>query len=268
MNEDSSHGAKHAAAEPSLLVDVGNSRIKWAVLSSTGLGPQHADSYHGWSEVQLRARVLIPAGPVGRVLVASVAAAPFNDLIRRAVGACGELEPEFLQSAAAGGGVRNAYRNPAQLGVDRWAALIGARSLERRACCIVDVGTAATIDGLDADGRHLGGLIVPGPDLMITSLMRRTSEIAQRADSGHFDDSFFADNTLGAVYQGAVQALAALIERATTAIRSRTGAAPALILTGGAADRVRKLLDAELRWVPDLVLRGLAVLAGDSDGTA
>ncbi len=265
MKETHSRDTKVAAARTSLLVDVGNSRIKWAVLGPAGLGTQHADSYHAWSVVQLRARMLIPAGQISRVLVASVAAPPFNELIRRAVVECCELEPEFLQSAAAGGGVSNAYRNPAQLGVDRWAALIGARSLERRACCIVDVGTAATIDGLDADGHHLGGLIVPGPDLMITSLMRSTSEIAPRSSSGHFDDRFFADNTLGAVYQGAVQALAALIERAVLVIESRTGAAPVLILTGGAGDRVRDLLGPELRWVPDLVLRGLAVLAGGSD---
>jgi type III pantothenate kinase len=145
--------------------------------------------------------------------------------------------------------------------VDRWLAMIGARSLDRGSLCIVSVGTAMTIDGLDASGRHLGGVIVPGPELMVASLLKNTSEIAQRAQLGTAADHLFADNTLGAIHQGAEHALAALVERSVRAIESELAQSPKLLLTGGAVARVAKAVSLPHQIIPDLVLRGLAVLA-------
>src|SRR4029453_14673479 len=159
------------------------------------------------------------------------------------------------------GGIRNAYPQPAKLGVDRWLAMIGAHALERGPVCIVSVGTAMTIDGVAADGRHLGGVIVPGPDLMITSLLKNTSDIAQRAQQGATSDGLFADNTLGAIQQGADHALAALVERAVGVMRRTLNEAPKLLVTGGASDPVEKALGLPYRAGPALVLQGLAVLA-------
>jgi type III pantothenate kinase len=172
-----------------------------------------------------------------------------------------QVEPEFVTSSAAAGEVRNAYPQPQQLGVDRWLAIIGAHALERTAVCVVSVGTALTIDGVAADGRHLGGVIVPGPDLMVSSLLRNTSDIAQRAQQGTTSNALFADNTLGAIQQGAEHALAALIERAVGVMRQSLQATPTVVMTGGASARVEKSLELPYRTVPDLVLRGLAVLA-------
>ena len=88
--------------------------------------------------------------------------------------------PEFASSTDTAAGVRNGYSNPAQLGVDRWLAVIGAFHRHRDACCVVDAGTALTIDGVDATGQHLGGFIVPGPRLMVESLLTGTSDLADR----------------------------------------------------------------------------------------
>jgi type III pantothenate kinase len=118
-----------------------------------------------------------------------------------------------------------------------------------------------TIDGVAADGRHLGGVIVPGPDLMVASLLKNTSDIAQRAQQGDTNDGLFADNTLGAIRQGAEHALGALIERAVGMMRRTMGEMPQLLVTGGASDRVEKAIGLPYRAVPDLVLQGLAVLA-------
>jgi len=244
-----------------LLVDVGNTRIKWSVLSEHGLGPQHADAYSGWGSVQLRARVLAPAGRAERVLIANVGGTAMGELLRSAIHETWGFEPEFVHTTAAAGGVRNAYPQAEKLGVDRWLALIGTHALEKRAACIVDAGTAMTIDGLDAAGNHLGGVIVPGPDLMISALMHNTSDIAVHAKKGSTGDTLFADNTLGGVYQGAVHALAALVDKAMQSIREKVGAEPLLILTGGASDRLERLVTGPFRNVPNLVLRGLAVLA-------
>jgi type III pantothenate kinase len=247
-----------------LLIDVGNTRIKWSILSAHGLGPQHADAYSGWGRVQLRARVLAPAGRAERVLIANVGGTQVAELLRATIRETWGLEPQFVQTAALAGGVRNAYSQPAKLGVDRWLALIGTHALEKRAACIVDVGTAMTIDGIDRAGNHLGGVIVPGPDLMISTLMHNTSDIAVHAQKGSTGETLFADNTLGGVYQGAVHALAALVDKAVQSIRETLGAEPLLLLTGGASDRLERLVTGPFSNVPNLVLRGLAVLAEES----
>ena len=183
------------------------------------------------------------------------------DVVRTAVAQTWQIEAEFVTSTPMAGGIRNAYPQPAKLGVDRWLAMIGAHALERGAVCIVSVGTAMTIDGIAADGRHLGGVIVPGPDLMVTSLLKNTSDIAQRARQGDASDGLFADNTLGAIRQGAEHALAALVERAVGVMRRTLNETPKLLVTGGASDRVEKAIGLPYRAVPDLVLQGLAVLA-------
>ena len=105
-----------------------------------------------------------------------------GDLVRTAIAQAWQIEAAVRALARqSAGGIRNAYPEPAKLGVDRWLAMLGGHALERGAVCVVSVGTAMTIDGVDADGRHLGGVIVPGPDLMVGSLLKNTSDIAQRA---------------------------------------------------------------------------------------
>ena len=170
-----------------------------------------------------------PALRDDRVLVSNVSGPRMADIVRAAVAQAWQVEPEFVTSSATAGGVRNAYRQPQQLGVDRWLAIIGAHAIEHAAVCVVSVGTALTIDGVAADGRHLGGVIVPGPDLMLSSLLRNTSDIAQRAQQGSASNALFADNTLGAIQQGAEHALAALVERAVGVMR---------FVTAGNADGV------------------------------
>ena len=199
------------------------------------------------------------------MLISNVGGTRIGDVARDAVAKTWEIEPQFVQSTRAAGGIRNSYAEPAQLGVDRWLAMIGSRSLEQGAICVVSVGTAMTIDGIDAGGRHLGGVIVPGPDLMVSSLLHNTSDIAQRARRGTTSGRVFADNTLGAIRQGAEHALAALIERSVHAMRDELGEAPHLLLTGGACERVERAIGLTYRIVPDLVLRGLAALATGSE---
>lgn len=248
-----------------LLIDIGNTRIKWARADARGLGEQAAAVHANWTEQDFIAQI-VNAGPrAERVLIANVGGKRMGDLAQAALLRNWQLQPQFMQSPVAAAGIRNAYPEPAKLGVDRWLAMLGARSLEAGPVCVVSVGTAMTIDGVDASGRHLGGVIVPGPDLMVSSLLKNTSEIAQRAASGRTQDQLFADNTLGAIQQGAVQALAALIDRACESMRTQLGQAPALMLTGGASPRVRAAIHVAGREIPDLVLRGLLVAAAEPE---
>jgi type III pantothenate kinase len=203
-----------------------------------------------------------------RVLASNVGGERVATIVRDASMQCWSIEPEFIHSTTAAGGITNAYPEPAKLGVDRWLAMIGAYAEHRKALCVVSVGTAATIDGLDATGRHLGGLIIPGPDLMVGSLLRNTSDIARRAQEGSVGSGVFANNTLGAIHQGAAHAVAALAERAVESMQAQLGARPLVILTGGASAEVARLVRFPHTLTVDLVLRGLIVLANQAQSDA
>jgi type III pantothenate kinase len=244
-----------------LLIDIGNTRIKWATLTESGLGEQSADVHANWDRDQTRTRIFDSTTAIDRVIVSNVGGERMSSLIREAALAARGTEPEFVVSTAEFAGVRNAYPQPHKLGVDRWLTLIAAHNDKSCKTCIASVGTAMTIDGLDATGRHLGGLILPGPDLMVSSLLHNTSDIAARATTGAIEAGIFADNTLGAIHQGAVHALAAVVDRAYESMIESFGEDPKLLLTGGASDSIAKLLHFSPSIVPDLVLRGLAVVA-------
>lgn len=248
-------------AQSALLIDVGNTRLKWAVLRDGVLGAQHAQGYADWSDNEFGAYVLGHAGRQPRVLVANVGGERVAGLISRAVLKTWNVKAEFLQASARAGGIENAYPEPAKLGVDRWAAMIGAFAMGLHPACVVSVGTAMTIDGIAESGKHVGGLIVPGPDLMISSLLRNTSDLAVRSEGGQTRDGLFADNTRGAIHQGAAHALAALVDRAMHTLEQSCGKRPALVATGGAVPGIEPLIADPLQQVPDLVLRGLAVIA-------
>ena len=251
-----------------LLLDIGNTRIKWARLGPQGLETQQAEAYANWGVTELHERVLLPAGPVTAIWVSNVGGEHIARVLCEAALKSSGATPQFVQSDAQFGKVRNAYARPAQLGADRWLCLIGAQTLTRRSVCIVSVGTAMTVDGMDASGQHLGGLILPGPDLMVSSLMRHTSDLAARAQGGELGAGLFANNTKAAIYQGAVHAAASLVEASIDAMKSRLQEAPMLLLTGGASEHLERLLRTPPQWVPDLVLRGLAAVAKQSGDQA
>lgn len=244
-----------------LLVDIGNSRVKWAMLEDGRLGEQQAVSHAAWAPDDWR-RKLFPRPGVDRVVAATVAGASGADALRTAALQETGTEATFVTATREAAGVRNGYQDAGLLGVDRWLAVIAAHRLVSGACCVVDVGTAATIDAVTADGQHLGGFIVPGPDLMMRSLWSGTSDLAAKtAGSGDGAESLFADNTRDAIERGCRLAVAALIERSLAELSRSLPAPPALLLTGGAAGQVSPYLATAGRIVPDLVLRGLAFLS-------
>jgi type III pantothenate kinase len=244
-----------------LLVDIGNTRVKWAIWSAGQLSPQRAAEHARWS-VQDWQRELFSGTQVVRVLAATVAGPVSRDALRAAAAISGVTDVDFVASTASACAVINAYPQPALLGVDRWVALIGAYHRCRGACCVVDIGTAATVDTVDGGGRHLGGFIVPGPRLMTAALHLGTSDLAARAaNSPVGGDQLFADNTRDAIERGCRVALAALVDRSVAELQRQSGPAPQLIVTGGASAEVMPYVVSAGLCVPDLVLQGLAVLA-------
>ena len=247
-----------------LLIDIGNTRIKWSTLDANGMSGQSAAAHADWTRDRFIEQVLQMARP-DRVLVSNVGGVRMASLLSEALDQRWKITATFVESSAAACGVVNSYPDPRKLGVDRWLCLIAAHAMQPRATCIVSAGTAMTIDALTADGVHLGGVIVPGPDLMVSSLFRGTSDLQSKSAQGSIASGLFANNTLGAIHQGALNALAALVERAIESMRLNLQVAPTVILTGGACQRLEPLIAASSVVIPDLVLRGLAVMATTGD---
>ena len=136
-----------------------------------------------------------------------------------------------------------------------------------RTVCAVSVGTALTIDLVDHDGHHRGGLIAPGPEMMLASLLENTHGIAERAGRGRGKRrtiGVLADNTRDAIDAGCLTAAAAVIDRTIGQLTRELGVRPVMFLTGGGADSVQPLLKGAIRSCPELVLRGVAAIAGVS----
>ena len=238
-----------------LLLDLGNTRLKWALREGAGWLAQGAV---GWNEdVVLSLHDAWRSLPVpADVCGASVVDAGREAQVAAVVAACFSRDTEWLRTPAEACGVRNAYPEPGRLGVDRFLAMVAAHADEAVSCVLAGVGTALTLDALTADGQHLGGLIAPGPQLMQQSLLGATSRI-QVERPGRVLEA--ADNTPDAVASGCWQATAALIERFVAHMAAPLGGSPVLILGGGDAEAVLPLLAVPARLTSDSVLRGLAV---------
>jgi type III pantothenate kinase len=245
-----------------LLVDVGNSRVKWARCERGVLGAQQAADHAAWTVSEWRA-ALFAGAAVERVLAASVAGGASVVALDEAARAATGHGIERVTTQREAAGVVNGYADPGLLGVDRWLAAIGGYRRAGGACVIVDIGTAATVDVVASDGRHRGGYIVPGPRLMVASLLHGTSDLASfHATSPPGVGPVFADNTRDAIERGCRVALAAWVDRCVADAGKLLGTTPRLLLTGGALPEVRPYLEARGEEVPDLVLQGLARVAG------
>lgn len=244
-----------------LLVDIGNSRIKWAWLTGDRLGKAQAAVYSGWRAKDFASRVIGSRRSIDRILVASVASDGVNDALAAGARLAGLPVPERVTTRRHACGVTIGYIDPWRLGVDRLLGMIAAhRRFPRRPVCSVAIGTAMTIDLVGADGRHWGGAIIPAPSLMVSSLLNGTSGIRRRAQGGAHGrgPALFGRSTRAAVEQGARFAAAAAVERAVSEARDLVGRTPQLVLTGGGAPGLRPLIRRANLLVPDLALEGLA----------
>lgn len=234
-----------------LLLDVGNSRCKWALVQDGAWVQQGAADNAEWQVLrQPFAALPSPA----RILVANVAghamAAHVRSLCDR-----WSCTPEFITALSEQCGVRNGYEQPKQLGCDRWAALVAAWHEVRGACLVVNCGTATTIDALSDDGEFLGGLILPGIDLMRRALSGNTAQLPDA--QGKVQD--FPRNTADAIHSGVVQATLGAIRHQHDLLRARYAGARC-VLGGGAAEVVPPLLALPLVRMEQLVLKGLQVI--------
>lgn len=251
-----------------LLVDIGNSRIKWARLEDGRLGKAQAAEYAGWRARDFVRRVIGSRRDIERILVSSVVDT-ISDSLASGARLVGMPEPERIVTRRRACGVTVGYVDPWRFGVDRLLAMIAAhRRFAGRPVCTVAVGTAMTLDLVGADGRHWGGAIIPAPPLMVSSLLNGTSGIRRRArgGAGGRGPALFGRSTRAAVEQGARYAAAAAVDRAVSEARALVGRTPRLVLTGGGAPALRPLIRSASVVAPDLVLEGLAAWCVDVQG--
>jgi len=234
-----------------LAIDAGNSRVKWGWFEN-----------RAWSSVATVSLIEFAASSdhvnpfsathdnPARIIISNVAGEGAHQLLVNWTSIF-EAEPLWVKGEQETCGVRNSYEPPERLGPDRWAALIAARALEPgRACLVVNAGTATTVDALSAGGEFLGGLIVPGVDLMRFVLHEHTGSLPLQP--GNFVRT--PRNTVDAIETGCRHAQAGAVERMHRAL----GGEGACLVSGGGGPALIERLDLPCRYVENLVLEGLA----------
>jgi len=245
-------------ADAILLLDVGNTRLRWAI-DVDGSFLAGGQLVHGGQPAMTDLDVMLNADVTpDRIVVSCVA----NEMVWQRIAKWADrrlaLAPERVRSPARGQGVINAYAEPGRLGSDRWAALVALRARCPGYACVVDAGTATTVDLLAPDGRHLGGYILPGRGQLVSGVLEGTSVPA--ADLP-VPERLPGRSTEACLANGALAALCALVESVVQRLESEVRESVQCVLTGGDSALLSRHLEIPHVTEPALVLRGLARIA-------
>jgi len=246
-----------------LLIDIGNTRVKWAILESGHLG--ESDNF-------IRSKTGIKASlnshwkkleNISDVFVSNVAGETIAQQLEDWTKKHWEISPTFVKSESKKFGVTNAYDQPDQLGVDRWLALIAVRQHARQATCLIDCGTAITIDTVTKNGLHQGGLILPGLDMIRDALTKKVDISDTTTEISEFQT--LATNTYSAIQAGTLYTITASLNQIINDLRIEYDNKIRFIITGGSAETILPLLPEKTAHYPDVVLKGLAYYARQGD---
>ena len=251
-----------------MAIDVGNTRLKWALYeaprpgaSLLAQGAEFLDHIDRLSDTAW-ARLPTPSRMLGCVVA--------GDAVKRRVEEQMELwdvAPQWVVSSAQEAGLINGYDHPTRLGCDRWVAMIGARHHmlaqgPARPWVVVMVGTAVTVEAIDAQGRFLGGLILPGHGIMLRALESGTAGL--HVPTGEV--RLFPTNTSDALTSGGTYAIAGAVERMVQHVMAHCGAEPACIMTGGAGWKMAPSMTRPFELVDNLIFDGLLTIASQRFG--
>lgn len=242
------------------LLDLGNSRLKVAPWrAGEGLGEVQAWAHGAADFAPSIQRWLAGVAPGDQCWLASVAGSELTAAVAEALASKGHPATRARTQAECAG-VRIAYAEPSRLGVDRFLALLAAHARGPGPWLIVSAGSALTVDLLDEQGRHHGGVIAPSPEHMRAALAARFPALAFAG--GEATD--FATDTADALAGGSVGAALGLVERCHRQATRRLGRAPRLLVSGGGGQRLAAALEIDYELAPGLVLEGLAVYAAQA----
>jgi len=236
-----------------LQLDIGNSSAKWRLLRGDTAS---ARGEYRSGDSGSQALLLNCAESLDDIWIASVAApAAEQELAALMVRQWG-VTPWFARTEAHTAGLHNSYAEPGRMGVDRWLAMLGARQREQGRLCVVDAGSALTIDIVSATGQHEGGYIIPGPALMERALLLDTDRVRfdEKIDYALAPGTSTAEAVRHGIALAQVGAVSLALEQA--------GSEPiTLFYCGGAGETLMRLGQRAGQWAPDLVFEGLAVMA-------
>lgn len=236
-----------------LQLDVGNSSAKWRLVNREGI-IDRGTYRHGDESAQQTMLNCIDS--LDHIWIASVTAPAEEASLAALLGERWGVAPWFARTQATTGSLHNSYKDPARMGVDRWLAMLGARERKQGRLCVIDAGSALTIDIISAAGQHEGGYIIPGAALMERALLLDTDRV-------RFDEEVDyalspGQSTAAAVRHGIALAQTGAV---TLALKQAGSESMALLFCGGGGETLRQLVDRGGQWLPDLVFEGLQAMA-------
>ena len=247
-----------------LAIDIGNTRLKWSLYDAArpgaallAHGAEFLDHIERLAEGPW-ADLLAPASMLGCVVAGdAVRRRAEEQVIERF-----DCSSRWVVSSAAEAGIVNGYDHPTRLGADRWVAMIGARHRmlsqgPARPMVVVMIGTAVTVEAVDANGKFLGGLILPGHGIMLRALESGTAGL--HVPTGEVRE--FPTNTSDALTSGGTYAIAGAVDRMVQHVRAHCHAEPACYMTGGAGWKMAPSMNGEFELVDSLIMDGLLVIA-------
>ncbi|EEF80453.1 type III pantothenate kinase [Methylophaga thiooxydans] len=246
-----------------LLVDIGNSRIKWASIDDNGLNEGQSFQRGKTSIKAALNKAWKTLSDIDAVYVANVGGEKLATQLTEWTEKQWQITPVYIHTEKKRFGVTNAYDEPSKLGIDRWLSLIAARQHARQAQCVIDCGTAMTIDIVTKTGQHQGGMILPGLSLMRSALATSTHALTEETDEKEFKT--LATNTYSAIQAGTLYSVTATLERIINDLQESFDNKIRFIITGGDAESLLPLLPDNINHYPDIVLKGLAFYARQDD---
>ena len=237
-----------------LLVDIGNTRVKWMLVESDSVNGHNIFS---WLPEKLETTLISQWRDLARpdaVYVSNVAGETIRNILTRCCEDYWQVTPFYAAVTDRCCGVTNCYSEPDRLGVDRWLAMIAGWNLCKNRVCIIDCGSAITLDVIDSDGLHQGGMIAPGLALSGRALTDHTHALTV-AQEKYF--SLLANNTEDAINSGCYHQFIGGIQHMIEEIQQQFGEDMEYIITGGDAELALAGLETKMRYVPDLILQGL-----------
>jgi len=251
-----------------LLIDIGNTRIKFALSDGHTL-QQHGAIEHknAWDE-SIRKIFTEITLPIEACYVASVMAEQDNQFIEELISTCSRISPNLLKTQRFQCGLENAYSNPENMGIDRWLAMIAAWQQSQQAVLLIGCGSALTLDLVDIQGRHQGGYIIPGIRMMQHALDRQTAliEVDVGVEESLMPDWQWGRSTQQCVSAGSLLATVSVIDRAIINAEIEYPEGVSCFIYGGDAPRVQSYLRQTVSHEPDLVFLGMLSIYAELKG--
>lgn len=234
-----------------LFIDVGNSRLKWAQREKDYLSSSRAVPYQPHNLVTILKEQWGDLQPPTKVYISNVGQKCLNDLFIQWCKQRWHLCPIFATTTKKSRFILNGYDDPLTLGIDRWLALLGAQPYLSTNGCVVDCGTATTIDILQVNGLHLGGFILAGLQTSRMVLFDKAAALKNVQLNQQVNHLQIGKNTHDGIALGTIYAIAGGIEKIAAAYCAK------VIVTGGDAIFILPHLKCDFLYLPDLVLQGL-----------